>query len=392
MHDAARPTADHWQPSPFREFVLKIHSRCDLACDYCYMYAMADQSWRGRPRQMADTIAARAADRIGEHVRQHGLAEISLVLHGGEPLLAGPGFIAWLTRRVRDAVGVPVDASVQTNGTRLDEEILKCFSRLGIQVGVSLDGAPQAHDRHRRFPNGLGSHAAVAAGLDLLGSARYRHLFSGLLCVVDLHNDPAATYQALLEFRPPRIDFLLPHATWDSPPPRRSASSTDTPYAEWLIAIFDRWYPDPRTDVRLFSDIMRLLLGRPSYSEAVGLAPSGVVVIETDGEIEQVDTLKAAFPGAPHTGLHVMRDSFDTALMLPAIAARQRGADALCATCRQCELHRICGGGTYAHRYRKGTGFANPSVYCPDLTRLIEHIRRTMYNDITERLILRAAR
>src|SRR6266566_1172202 len=128
--------AGGWSPVPFREFVLKIHSRCDLACDYCYMYAMADQSWRDRPRRMAETTAARAADRIGEHVRRHGLAEISLVLHGGEPLLAGPGFIAWLTRRVRDTVGVPVDVSVQTNGTRLDEEILKSFSRLGIQVGV----------------------------------------------------------------------------------------------------------------------------------------------------------------------------------------------------------------------------------------------------------------
>ena len=31
-----------------------------------------------------------------------------------------------------------------------------------------------------------------------------------------------------------------------------------------------------------------------------------MVVIETDGTIEQVDTLKAAYPGAPsQTGLHV---------------------------------------------------------------------------------------
>jgi uncharacterized protein len=32
----------------------------------------------------------------------------------------------------------------------------------------------------------------------------------------------------------------------------------------------------------------------------------------------------------------------------------------------------------YAHRYRSGTGFANPSVYCPDLIRLIGHIHGTM--------------
>ena len=47
--DVARLESVGWRPLPFREFVLKIHSRCDLACDYCYMYTMADQSWRDRP-------------------------------------------------------------------------------------------------------------------------------------------------------------------------------------------------------------------------------------------------------------------------------------------------------------------------------------------------------
>ena len=44
--------ADGWEPTPFREFVLKIHSRCTLACDYCYMYELADKTWRLRPRRM----------------------------------------------------------------------------------------------------------------------------------------------------------------------------------------------------------------------------------------------------------------------------------------------------------------------------------------------------
>src|ERR1700746_395212 len=42
-----------WRPSPFREFIVKVHSRCDLSCDYCYMYEMADQSWRDQPRAMS---------------------------------------------------------------------------------------------------------------------------------------------------------------------------------------------------------------------------------------------------------------------------------------------------------------------------------------------------
>jgi uncharacterized protein len=69
----------------------------------------------------------------------------------------------------------------------------------------------------------------------------------------------------------------------------------------------------------------------------------------------------------------VTRDRLDAALLLPGVAARQLGDIALAAQCRGCPIHRVCGGGMYTHRYRSGTGFANPSVYCPDLMRLIGH-------------------
>jgi uncharacterized protein len=383
--------ADGWRPLPFREFVLKVHSRCNLACDYCYMYEMADQSWLSQPKRMSLAVTEQTAKRIGEHVRAHDLTEIGLVLHGGEPLLAGPDVIAEVLRAVRAAVGeaVTVRAAVQTNGVGLDERFLTLFSQLGIHVGVSLDGDADAQDRHRRFASGRGSHAAVAAGLRLLASDRFRHLYNGLLCVVDIGNDPVATYEALLESGPPRVDFLLPHGTWESPPPGRLPQDPGTPYADWLITVFDRWYDQPRTEVRLFAEIMRLLLGRPTSTESVGLAPATFLVIETDGAMAQVDTLRAAFGGAQATGLHVDRDRFDDALLLPEIAARQLGYRALSAQCQQCQIWQVCGGGLYAHRYRPGTGFANPSVYCPDLMRLIGHIRTRVTADIGARLARR---
>jgi hypothetical protein len=34
MLDVAATIADDWRPVPFREFIIKIHSRCDLACDH----------------------------------------------------------------------------------------------------------------------------------------------------------------------------------------------------------------------------------------------------------------------------------------------------------------------------------------------------------------------
>jgi uncharacterized protein len=379
--------AGGWQPIPFREFVVKVHSRCDLACDYCYMYEMADQSWRDRPRRMSMETARRTAMRIGEHVRAHQIPSVALIMHGGEPLLAGRELIAELARATRSAVGpgVQLDVRVQTNGVGLDDSYLRLFDELGIRIGVSLDGGAESHDRHRRFRSGRGSHAAVAAGLDRLTRPSFRHLFSGLLCTIDLRNDPVETYKALAEFAPPKIDFLLPHGTWSSPPPGRLPGAPDAPYADWLIEIFDYWYPAPSTGVRQFEDIMHLLLGADASNEMLGLSPTRIAVIETDGAIELADNLKVAYHGAGMTGLHVASNPLDEALLLPGVVARQLGSRSLSTRCRGCDIRRVCGAGLYAHRYRPGTGFYNPSVYCPDLMKLIGHIRETMRADIDER-------
>jgi uncharacterized protein len=391
--DVAALVTAGWNPVPFNEFIVKIHSRCDLACDYCYMYELADQSWRDQARRMSTVTAELTAMRIGEHVRAHRLSSVGMVLHGGEPLLAGRELISHLVTAARDEVGpdVAVDVSVQTNAVGLDDSYLDLFDEFGIKVGISLDGTAQAHDRHRRFSSGRGSHAAVAAGLDRLADRRYRHLFSGLLCTIDLRNDPVETYEALAAFEPPQVDFLLPHGTWTAPPPGRLPCAAETPYADWLIAVFDWWYPAPRMRIRFFEQIMRGLLGRTPATEAIGLEPARLVVIETDGSIEQGDTLKAAYHGAPRTGLHVARDKLDAALLLPGIVARQLGERALSADCLACHIRTVCGGGLYAHRYRPGTGFANPSVYCPDLMRLIGHIRETVQADIAARSARRHA-
>lgn len=370
--------ADGWRPTPFRQFLLKVHGRCNLACDYCYVYTKADQSWRHRPSTMAEPVLTKTAARIAEHAQRHGLRAVEVVLHGGEPLLAGRSRLRTMLAGLRSALEpvVPVRFGLQTNGVLLDEEFLRLFAEYDVRLGVSIDGPAAAHDRHRRHRDGRGSHAAVSRALRLLASPRFRSQYGGLLCTVDLANDPVEVYEGLLAFDPPRLDFLLPHGTWSAPPPGKDVRSADAPYGEWLVAVFDRWYGGygAGPPVRLFDEIIRQLLGGVSRSEVVGTTPTGLVVVETDGAIEQGDSLKVAFDGAPRTGLNVATHPFDAALRLPSIVARQCGVRALAQECTGCRVRRVCGAGLYAHRYRPGRGFHNPTVYCTDLFRLITHV------------------
>ncbi|SQE00747.1 MULTISPECIES: FxsB family cyclophane-forming radical SAM/SPASM peptide maturase [unclassified Parafrankia] len=384
--DFHRLSATGWRPTPFRQIVFKINSRCNLSCTYCYVYHQADQSWRGQPVTMSPAVVEVTARRLSAHARKHELPRMQIILHGGEPLLAGPGYLRNVVERLLAAVGADttLEFALQTNGTLIDEVFLELCREFGIQVGVSVDGDPAVNDRRRTRRNGTGSHAEVARGLRLLTSERFRPIFAGLLCVVDPVSDPREVYESLLAWRPPNVDFLLPHGNWTARPPARGGDETSTPYADWLGDVFDRWYPAPEheTDVRVFLEIIALILGGHSHIETVGLSPSSVVVIETDGSIEQVDALKSAYHGAASTGLAVQRNDLDEALRHPGIVARQIGLAALGPECARCPVRRVCGGGYYPHRYQAGSGFRNRSVYCPDLFALITKIGRQIRADV----------
>ena len=49
-------------------FLLKVASRCNLACDYCYMYEHTDQSWRKQPHMFSSETSPAVVKRIGEYV------------------------------------------------------------------------------------------------------------------------------------------------------------------------------------------------------------------------------------------------------------------------------------------------------------------------------------
>ena len=119
---------------PFRQFVLKVHSRCDLACDHCYVYEHADQSWRGKPKVISAEVVAQAGVRIAEHARGHSLPGVRIILHGGEPLLAGAEWLAGLVGSLRSQVPAQVHVALQTNGSLLDRPVLTALKSAGVSV------------------------------------------------------------------------------------------------------------------------------------------------------------------------------------------------------------------------------------------------------------------
>lgn len=369
-----------WKPRAFDQFVLKIHSRCNLACDYCYIYEMSDTSWSDQDSVMSVEVATKAAQRIAEHAKKHNVQVVSIVLHGGEPLLAGQRRLREIFEVIeRTLAGITVPRfSIQTNGLLLDSAMVELLTEFDAEIGVSLDGGRVANDRHRRRRNGSGSFDVVAGNIRHLVDSAHSSQLRGILAVIDLANDPVETYFDLLEFGAPKIDFLLPLAHWDEPPVVDGGA--DASYADWLIEVFDYWFhaPDEQPSIRLFDSIIRRIHDMSSLVESIGVGNVDLITVQTDGTYELVDTLKSTFDGAAEIGCNIFDDDLDALVSHPSVAVRQLGVPGLCETCRGCSIVPICGGGYYPHRYRQGSGFLNPSVYCDDLFKLVSYIQNAI--------------
>jgi uncharacterized protein len=336
-----------------------------------------------RPRFMSDQTLSNAARRIEEHVVAHRLNEVNIVFHGGEPLLLGPSRLEAFCSFLRENISCKVRFGLQTNATLINERFIEVFRKFKIGVGVSVDGLPSDHDKFRVFRNGAPSSPLVQRGLNLL--AANKEIFGGILCVINLVNDPIRTYEYLTSTGARQIDFLLPHGNWVRLPPGIQHPDEAIKYADWLLSIFDIWYESEEApSIRIFESIMRLLLGKRSLVESIGPDPVDLVVIEADGQIEAVDSLKSCYEGAAYTGLSVSRNSFDEALKHPAILSRQLGVGSLCQTCQSCKYVSVCGGGYQPHRFSSDSGFLNPSVYCSGLMLMINRIATRMGDDFSQ--------
>ncbi|MEV0170155.1 FxsB family cyclophane-forming radical SAM/SPASM peptide maturase [Streptomyces sp. NPDC050803] len=385
---APRATSPPAEPAAmFTQFVVKLHSRCNFGCPDCYVYEHRDRGWRAEPLVMSPAVMRRLSVRITEHLRRHRPERAQVTLHGGEPLLAGTLALEQFAGGLRAAthgLATQVNLHIQTNASLLDHAFLEVFRRYGITVGVSVDGTAESHDRRRPDRRGRGTYAEVTRALSLLRGPRYRPLYRGLLCVVDIEADPVATYEALLAHEPPAIGLLLPLATWQFPP-YRPAGAGAAPYGRWLAAVFDRWFGAARreTSVRLFDSLLDLHLGGTSTSEMWGPYGADVVVIQPSGRIDYNDVLKTVSTQAARSPLHIGAHDFDRAAADPGFAAERAGPPGLCRQCRSCPVVDVCGGGLRAHRHHPDNGFDNPSCYCEDLRFLIDHVREQLAHGVS---------
>lgn len=351
----------------FTFLLVKLASRCNINCSYCYWFR--DAEVYKKPAVLTLAAEDGLCEALEEHILDFELSQFSIVFHGGEPLLFPKHrFIALQEKliAVEQRTGCEINRGMCSNGILIDEEWTAIFKKYDVDVSISIDGPAEIHDKYRVGFKGEGTHAGTLAGIAALRAA---DMDPGLIVVCNPASDPEQILSYVVdELGVTHFDVLPPDATHADNPP---------PIHDYFIKLFDAWfdrYAARGVRISTLDAMIQGLLGNMSAADTIGLGPIDTVTLMTDGTLEPLDVLRITGDGSTKTETSVLnhalqdmqedprwRDAFDASLRL-------------CDTCKACEYLDACGGGHLAQRWSPERKFDNPSVYCESWKKIFDHL------------------
>lgn len=362
--------------SPFTCILVKLASRCNLSCPYCYWFR--DKDVLSKPARLTAEAEAALISKLREYIVANKLTRFSVLFHGGEPTLFGKTRFAKLCHKLRTEIHPLLKAlslSITTNGLDVDRDWALLFQHFDVKVTISIDGPKHIHDKLRVLHNGSGSFDKTMHALDTLRSLG---IPVGILCVVDPESNPCSIIDFFVEKNLRYFDLLIPDENHES---------VNIPQiASYYMRAFTHWWNNHaanQVEIRFFMNAIRGLLGRASTTEAIGYGPVSLLTINTDGALEPLDVLRIKGDSSNDTLLNIQTHEFDSIRTNSIWIEANQSSLQLASECRVCPYLVACGGGYLPHRWSQKNRYNNPSVYCNDLKDIFDHIQDVISKDIS---------
>lgn len=329
---------------------------CNFKCQYCY-----EDSAPQKKRIMSVTTMKTM------HKAVLGIAEeIKMLWHGGEPLLAGYRFFDAVFD-VQAGLAQSFTNNVQTNLSLMNGRFARMFCQADANIGTSIDGPKNIHDRVRKYPNHRGTHSSVMRGVSI---CRENDLEPGVI----------ATFTRPMVGKEMEVyDFMATNGfNWMlnqmEDGDASGLSTTDDEYADAMINLFETYVTSDGNRMVTLDELIKRVLKfsrNPRHREEG--CQGAYLGIDSDGKIYPC----VRFTHEDRFSIGNVKDGKPVADLLSNQLIRDltaRNPD----ECKDCEYLPICDKGCPYHTYVVTGGFDNPDVNCHANKRIYAHIIKRM--------------
>lgn len=371
-------------PPAFHLLAKPTGAICNLDCQYCFFLAK-EQLYPGSKFRMTDDLLETYIQQLLE---SHRTPEVTVAWQGGEPTLMGLEFFQRSIELVEKykKPGQKVTHTLQTNGTRLDEDWGRFFKQHQFLIGLSVDGPQPLHDVYRVDKRGRGSFEQVMQGWNVL---KQHQVDFNILCTVNAANGdhPLEVYRFFRDHLGAEFIQFIPiveRVNSDGSTLIQAGNQVTErsvkpeQFGQFLIGVFDEWV---RRDVgKVFIQHFDAAL-----ANWVGVQPSVCVFSKTCGT-----ALALEHNGDLYSCDHFVEPDYklgniQETPMIEMIASEQQRQfgqakfDTLPQYCRSCKVRFACNGGCPKNRFiETPDGEPGLNYLCAGYKAFFTHIDKPM--------------
>jgi uncharacterized protein len=380
-----RPPGHTGSIEPFHILAKPTGAICNLDCSYCF-YLTKEELYPGSKFRMSEEV-------LGAYLEQLIESEpgdtVTVAWQGGEPTLLGVDFYRRAAELAAERLpdGKRVQWTMQTNGTKLDDEWCELYREHDYLIGLSIDGPRELHDAFRLDKRGGGTFDSVVAAARLL--QRHAIDVNVLTCVHSANGDHGLdVYRFIRDELGARYIQLIPiveridesgatgHRQVGTEVTDRTVGSQQ--WGGFLIEVFDEWVARDVGEVfvLMFDWALAAWLGLESPTCIFRETCGGALALEHTGDLYSCDHFVD-----PE---HLLGNVRETSMLELASSDRQRqfGADkaeALPRYCRECEVRFACNGGCPKSRFiTTPDGESGLNYLCAGYKAFFNHIDQPM--------------
>lgn len=157
----------YYLDSCIESVVLQVTESCNFKCRYCNYSGDGTYDRKHSTKSMKWEIAKESIDFLVEH--SENAKSVCLAFYGGEPLLYFDLIKKSIDYIKKIAGYKEIVYRITTNGSLLNEKIIKYFLENKVLLTISLDGPKHINDKNRRLvSNGNGTYELIFSKIKLI--------------------------------------------------------------------------------------------------------------------------------------------------------------------------------------------------------------------------------